>query len=101
MKDKVIIITGAAMGLGLVAAKELDAKGAHLTLVDYNEQSLSAAKQEISNGFPGVKVLTVVADVSQEEAVKKYVDETVQTFGRIDGFYNNAGIEGRQAGMTE
>ena len=101
MKNKVIIITGAAMGLGYAAAKELASKGANLMLVDYNEKSLLDAKTEISKEFPNVKIVTVVADVSNEEAVKNYVDETVKTFGRIDGLYNNAGIEGKQASITE
>ena len=101
MKNKVIIITGAAMGLGLAAAKELASRGADLTLVDYNEKSLEEAKKEINNQYPAVKILTVVADVSNEDAVKNYVAETVKGFGRIDGLYNNAGIEGKQAGMTE
>lgn len=101
MKGKTIIVTGAAMGLGLAAAKELAEQGANLTLVDYNEKSLEEAKKEINNRFPDVKILAVVADVSKEDAVKNYVDETVKTFGRVDGLYNNAGIEGKQAGMTE
>ncbi|MGN6268084.1 MAG: SDR family oxidoreductase [Ginsengibacter sp.] len=100
-ENKTIIITGAAMGLGLAAAKELAARGANLALVDYNEKSLNDAKAEIANDFPDVKIITVVADVSNEEVVKNYVDETVKAFNRIDGLYNNAGIEGRQAGMTE
>lgn len=100
-ENKTIIITGAAMGLGLAAAKELAARGANLALVDYNEKSLNDAKAEITSDFPGAKIITVVADVSNEEAVKNYVDETVKAFSRIDGLYNNAGIEGRQAGMTE
>ena len=101
LENKVIIITGAAMGLGLAAAKELALQGANLALVDYNEKSLENAKQEISKEFLNVKIITVVADVSQEDAVKNYVDETVKAFGRIDGLYNNAGIEGKQAGITE
>src|SRR5690606_27126643 len=101
MKDKVIIITGAAMGLGYAAAQELASKGANLVLVDYNEKGLENAKSGIAKEFPDVKTLNVVADVSNEEAVKNYVDATVKTFGRIDGFYNNAGIEGRQASITE
>jgi NAD(P)-dependent dehydrogenase (short-subunit alcohol dehydrogenase family) len=101
LENKVIIITGAAMGLGLAAAKELASQGANLTLVDYNEKSLLQAKDEINKKFPDSKIVTVVADVSQENAVKNYVDETVKAFGRIDGLYNNAGIEGKQAGMTE
>jgi len=100
-ENKAIIITGAAMGLGLAAAKELASRGANLTLVDYNEKSLLEAKNEISKLYPGSKIITVVADVSDEDAVKNYVEETVKVFGRIDGLYNNAGIEGRQASITE
>lgn len=100
-ENKAVIVTGAAMGLGLAAAKELASQGANLTLVDFNEKSLGQAKAEIGEQFPGVKIITIVADVSNEEAVKNYVDETVKAFGRIDGLYNNAGIEGKQAGMTE
>lgn len=101
LEGKVIIITGAAMGLGLAAAKELAAQGAVLTLVDYNEKSLLDAKAELLDEFPGTKILTVIADVSKEEAVKNYVDETVKTFGKIDGLYNNADIEGRQASIID
>lgn len=101
LENKAIIITGAAMGLGLAAAKELAARGANLTLVDYNEKGLTEAKDEISQAYPGVKVLTISADVSKEEAVKNYTEESLKAFGRIDGLYNNAGIEGRQASITE
>jgi len=101
LENKVIIITGGAMGLGLAAAKELASRGAKLALVDYNEKSLTEAKNEISKQFPSAKIITVMADVSNEDAVKNYVNETVKAFGRIDGLYNNAGIEGKQAGMTE
>ena len=62
---------------------------------------MNEAKANISKSFPAAQILTVVADVSNEEAVKNYVDQTVKTFGRIDGLYNNAGIEGRQASITE
>lgn len=101
LENKVIIITGAVMGLGLATAKELASRGANLTLVDYNENSLEEAKKEINSQYPTVKIITVVADVSNEDAVKNYVDETIKAFGRIDGLYNNAGIEGKQAGITE
>ncbi|GGE86693.1 NAD(P)-dependent dehydrogenase, short-chain alcohol dehydrogenase family [Chishuiella changwenlii] len=100
-KGKTIIITGAAMGLGYAAAEALASKGANLTLVDYNNDSLEKAKNELKEKYPESKFLTVVADVSIEENVKKYVEETVKEFGKIDGLYNNAGIEGKQAPLID
>ena len=101
LENKVIVITGAAMGLGLAAAKEAARNGAMLSLVDYNEKALNEAKQSVLKECPKTKVVAIVADVSNEAEVKKYVDKTVNAFARIDGFYNNAGIEGRQALLTE
>ena len=101
MKDQVMIVTGAAMGLGLAAAKVLAARGAAVALVDYNADALKTAQAELAAECPQAKTITVTADVSDEAAVKRYVDATVEAFGRVDGLYNNAGIEGRQAPMTE
>lgn len=100
-KDKTIIITGAAMGLGLAASKAVALKGANLSLVDYNAEALEKAKAEIQSVAPTAKIITIVADVSDEKAVKNYVDKTVEAFDRIDGFYNNAGIEGKQAPLVD
>jgi len=100
-KERTVIITGAAMGLGLAAAQELASKGANLALVDLNAAALEEAKESLLFSFPAVKLITVVADVSDETAVKNYVEQTVQAFEHIDGFYNNAGIEGSQSALTE
>jgi NAD(P)-dependent dehydrogenase (short-subunit alcohol dehydrogenase family) len=101
LKGKVVVITGAAMGLGLASTLEAAKNGARLSLVDYNSESLEKAKEQILSAYPEAKVLTTIADVSDENAVKQYVDKTVQEYGRIDGFYNNAGIEGRQAPLVD
>lgn len=101
LKNRVILITGAAMGLGYATAVEAAKNGAKLSLIDYNGALLEKAKSEIEALHPEVEILLTVADVSDENAVKNYVDETVATYGRIDGFYNNAGIEGKQAPLTE
>jgi NAD(P)-dependent dehydrogenase (short-subunit alcohol dehydrogenase family) len=100
-QNKSIIITGAAMGLGLATASELASLGADLTLVDFNKESLDAAVKALKKQFPAVRIVSVVGDASKEQDVQKYVDEAVKAFGRIDGLYNNAGIEGRQAPITE
>ena len=100
-QGKTVIVTGGAMGLGLAASKVLAQKGANLALVDYNEDALNKAKAEIAGLAPNAKIITVVADVSNEEAVKNYVDTTLAQFGTIDGFYNNAGIEGKQAPLVD
>ena len=88
------------MGLGYAAAEVLASKGAKLALVDYNEEALKEAEEKLSSAYQ-TEILTVKADVSNENDVKNYVDATVEKFGKIDGLYNNAGIEGKQAGMTE
>ena len=101
MKNKVFIITGAAMGLGLAAAQELASKGAKLVLVDFNKDALEKAVADLKSEFPEAEIETFVADVSNEEQVKGYVQLAKDKFGRIDGLYNNAGIEGRQASLIE
>ncbi|GAB6255200.1 glucose 1-dehydrogenase [Peribacillus sp. N1] len=98
---KVVIITGAGSGLGQAAALEMAKEGAKLSLVDLNDASLEGTKKLILDMAPNSEVLLVTADVSDEEAVKNYVDQTVSKYGRVDGFYNNAGIEGKQAPMAE
>ena len=88
------------MGLGYATAKFLAEKGADLTLVDFNKEKLEETAKELKDTF-SIRVVSVVADVSKEESVKEYVAKAKEAFGKIDGFYNNAGIEGRQADMVD
>ena len=90
---KIVIVTGAASGLGLAAAKRMAEEGASLILVDLKAEALEAARGEMPEG---ANVIDVAADVSDSEQVKRYVRETLDAYGRIDGFFNNAGIEGKQ-----
>jgi NAD(P)-dependent dehydrogenase (short-subunit alcohol dehydrogenase family) len=94
---KVIIVTGAASGLGLASAKRMGEEGASLVLVDLKEQALEAARGEMPEAS---NITNVAADVSDLEQVKRYVHKALDVHGKIDGFFNNAGIEGKQ-NLTE
>lgn len=95
--DRVVLITGGGSGLGRASAVRLAEEGAKLALVDVSEQGLAATVAALPDG---TEAITVVADVSKEADVDAYVAQTLERFGRIDGFFNNAGIEGRQ-NLTE
>ncbi|BEV00796.1 glucose 1-dehydrogenase [Novosphingobium olei] len=96
-KDKVVITTGAGSGLGLATVQRLATEGATQVLVDLRQDWLDAAKASLPTD---AKVTLVQADVSDAAQVQAYVDAAVAAHGRIDGFFNNAGIEGRQ-NLTE
>lgn len=92
-KDKVVLITGAAAGIGLAAAQRFASEGARLALVDLPNTGLAAHAQELQRS--GAQVLVIEADVTQRSDVERYVRQTVDNFGRIDCFLNNAGILGQ------
>lgn len=98
--DQAMIITGGGSGLGQAVAQRLAADGANLVLVDMNTQGLEATKNLITQDGSDVQVELVTANVTDEQDVKKYVETAMSTFGKIDGFFNNAGIEGKQ-NLTE
>ncbi|GAB3068749.1 glucose 1-dehydrogenase [Salinicoccus sesuvii] len=100
LQDKVILITGAASGLGQASALRAAQEGAKLSLVDLNAETLEDTQKLIKDHVSDAEILMITADVSDEAAVKNYVEQTVSEFGRIDGFFNNAGIEGKQ-NLTE
>lgn len=97
LKDKVVLITGAAGGIGIAAAKAFAKEGAKLALVDLNEDALKKASEQVEAS----EIFIVSADVTKEEQVKNYVDKTVEKYGRIDVFINNAGVNGANATITE
>jgi NAD(P)-dependent dehydrogenase (short-subunit alcohol dehydrogenase family) len=99
-QDKNIIITGAGSGLGRSAAERLGTEGANLLLVDIDPDSLDVTQQAIDTAGGAGRVITRVANVANESDVRAYVQAAVDEFGAIDGFFNNAGIEGHQ-NLTE
>lgn len=99
-KGKAVIVTGGGSGLGRAAALSVAKAGGDLVLVDMNKDSLEESKKEIQDAVSDAKVEVFEANVTDEEQVKKYVQFTMDKFGKIDGFFNNAGIEGKQ-NLTE
>ncbi len=92
---KVVLITGAAGEIGEVTAKLFSELGAKLSLIDLDRGGLRETVTRL--GLGEGEYITVPADVSREDEVKNYVRKTVEAFGRIDVFFNNAGIEGKYA----
>jgi 3-oxoacyl-[acyl-carrier protein] reductase len=90
IRDKVIVITGAARGLGLAFAEDLAQAGARLALVDLNAEGLEQAANSLRE--QGAEVRFYTANVTSEEEVTALFDNVERDFGRIDCLINNAGI---------
>jgi NAD(P)-dependent dehydrogenase (short-subunit alcohol dehydrogenase family) len=95
---KVAVITGAAGEIGRAAARLMAARGARIVVVDQHGTELERLADELG---AGACVATVVADVTDEEQVRNYVETAQREAGRIDIFFNNAGIEGGIHQLTD
>jgi NAD(P)-dependent dehydrogenase (short-subunit alcohol dehydrogenase family) len=98
MENKVIAITGAASGMGLESAKLLAAKGAKVSLADIQAGPLEQAVSEIKAS--GGTAIGTVVDVRNRAQVEAWIKTTVDTFGKLDGAANLAGVIGKSIGMT-
>lgn len=92
MKGKTAIITGGGSGFGREAALKLAARGANISIVDVSKEKGEETVELCKN--LGAEAIFTEADVSKVEDVKRYVAQTVERFGKIDMFFNNAGISG-------
>jgi NAD(P)-dependent dehydrogenase (short-subunit alcohol dehydrogenase family) len=90
LENKVAIITGGAGSIGKTTAKLFLEEGAKVLLVDISETQLNKVASELGSK----NVAYYVADASKAIEVDGYVNEAVKLFGKIDVFFNNAGIEG-------
>ncbi len=89
LKEKTVIVTGGAKGIGKAIAIAFAKEGANIVL-NYRSTSPEDVVKEIENY--GVKCLTVQADISDFEQAKQLVDKAVEEFKTIDVLVNNAGI---------
>ncbi len=89
-EDKVVLITGAASGIGRASVERMASEGATLACVDVQNEAVElAAKQARALG---AEALALVCDVSDPKAVRHAIASTVSEFGRLDSLCNIAGI---------
>lgn len=97
--QKVAVITGSAQGIGKELAKRLANDGFNIVLSDLNEEVLKETEKEFKdNGF---NVTSFVGNVTRQEDQEALVKHAVDTFGSVDVFINNAGVEGQIAPLTD
>ena len=97
--SKTAIITGGGSGLGQSAALRLADEGINISVVDISEETGTETVAKLKE--KGVDAIFIKADVSKAEEVKNYVDKTLEHFGTIDYFFNNAGISGSGKNFLE
>ncbi len=85
LKDKTVIVTGAARGIGAAIANRFAQEGAKLVIADLNESEAKATAETMSG-------LGIACDVSKEEQIVKLVKATEDHFGPVDMFVSNAGL---------
>jgi NAD(P)-dependent dehydrogenase (short-subunit alcohol dehydrogenase family) len=90
LAGKVALVTGAANGLGVTFAEAMAEAGASVVCADIDSAGLDKTVGIIKK--IGQEVLSVICDVSKEDDVKKLMNQTMETFARLDILFNNAGI---------
>ena len=85
LQDRVVVVTGGGSGIGLASTRRLAAEGARVVVGDIDEAAGAAAAKEVDGLF-------VPVDVAVEDQVVALFDAAVETYGRLDVAFNNAGI---------
>lgn len=98
LENKVAIITGGAGSIGKITAQLFLNEGAKVFLVDISEEALKKTAEELGGGN---NIGYAAADVTKSADVEKYATAAEKKFGKIDVFFNNAGIEGVVKPITE
>ena len=94
VSDRVCIVTGAAQGIGRAIAESLLDEGAKVCIADINgkkAEEVANANRARLNGSAG-NVISAQVDVTDRETVRAMISRTVETFGRLDVMFNNAGV---------
>ena len=99
LEGQVAIVTGAGTGIGEAAARAFTYEGARVVLVGRREQPLLANAEAIRGA--GGEAVVIPGDVSQAVDAERIITATIQSFGRVDCLFNNAGIQGHGAPIID
>ena len=91
--DKIVVVTGAASGIGLAICRRFSRDGARIAMLDVDEPALRAVESEMAG--LGVDCLGVRCDVSRQEESTAAIRQIIDHYGGIDVLVNNAGITQR------
>ncbi|KAF7727665.1 hypothetical protein EC973_007323 [Apophysomyces ossiformis] len=92
LSGKVAIVTGAASGIGFESAVLFAKEGAKVVCADLNEEGAAKAAKKINELYGDNNAIAVKTDVSKEEDIKALVDKAMETYGKLNIMFNNAGI---------
>lgn len=96
---KVVFITGASSGIGRATALAFAREGAAVAVADLDAEGGRETARMVESA--GARALFVPCDVSSDRDVRAALDRTIETFGRLDCAFNNAGIEGQQGSTAD
>src|SRR4028119_115183 len=96
---KVAFVTGGASGIGRATALAFAREGASVVVADISEQGNQETAHTIEE--LGGRAIALRCDVTRTEDVKATLDKTIETFGRLDFAFNNAGVEQKNAATAE
>lgn len=99
LEGKIVLITGAAGGIGRATALLAAAEGARLALSDLSGDGVAETASQVTSA--GGEAVALPADLRSRAAVDDLVAATVDHFGRLDGAFNNAGVSGGQIGQGD
>lgn len=92
LRDKVVVITGGASGIGFAIAQAFAYNGAKLALLDIDAQALASARDTLLSDYPHLAVAVYTCAVNDQAGVQAVFAKIQQSWGRVDVLLNNAGI---------